>query len=91
MPASGHQDHAISPSASVLFVQQRFRVHRILPRVDDVGQRPSVGKDARTSAPDLPDGTSEIFFAQGLDRNGGDLPVGQNQAAFTGPDGLNRH
>ena len=68
MPASGHQDHAISPSASVLFVQQRFRVHRIPSRVDDVGQRPSVGKDARTSAPDLPDGTSAIFLRERLDR-----------------------
>src|SRR3954468_13029803 len=62
MPASGHQDHTISPSASALFVQQRFRVHRIPSRVDDVGQRPSVGKDARISASDLPDGTSGIFF-----------------------------
>ena len=68
MPASGHQDHATSPSASALFVQQRLRVHRIPSRVDDVGQRPSVGKDARISAPDLPDGTSGIFFLEGLDR-----------------------
>jgi len=67
-PASGRQDHTTSPSASALFVQQRFRVHRILPLVDDVGQRPSVGKDAQTSAPDLPDGTSGIFLRRGLDR-----------------------
>jgi ArsR family transcriptional regulator len=68
MPASGHQDHTTSPSASALFVQQRLRVHRILPLVDDVGQRPSVGKDARINAPDLPDGTSGISFLEGLDR-----------------------
>ena len=42
-PASGRQDHTTSPSASALFVQQRLRVHRIPPRVDDVGQRPSCG------------------------------------------------
>src|SRR4030081_3003182 len=58
-PASGRQDHTTSPSASALFVQQRLRVHRIPCRVDDVGQRPSPGKDARLNASDLPDGTSE--------------------------------
>jgi hypothetical protein len=67
MPASGHQDHTTSPSASTPFVIRCICVHRILPLVDDVGQRPSAGKDARISAPDLPDGTSEIFFAGGLD------------------------
>jgi hypothetical protein len=67
MPASGHQDHTASPSASARFVKSRFRVHRIRSRVDDVGQRPSVGKDAQTSAPDLPDGESKIFLQTGLD------------------------
>jgi hypothetical protein len=66
-PASGRQDHTISPSASASFVQQRIRVHRIPCRVDDVGQRPSVARDGRPNASDLPDGTSEIFFAEGLD------------------------
>src|SRR6202011_3278386 len=61
-PASGRQDHTTSPSASVLFVHQRLRVHRIPLRVDDVGQRPSVARDARLSAPDLPDGESGIFL-----------------------------
>jgi hypothetical protein len=32
---------------------------------------------ARVSATDLPDGASEIFFAQGLDGQMTDLPVGQ--------------
>jgi hypothetical protein len=76
-PASGRQDHTTSPSASALFVKLRIRVHRIPRRVDDVGQRPSVVRDARTSAPDLPDGTSGIFFAKGLDSLTADLPVGQ--------------
>src|ERR1700738_4268821 len=62
MPASGHQDHATSPSASALFVSQRFRVHRIPPRVDDVGQRPSVGR-TRGSVPLIcPTGPAEYFF-----------------------------
>jgi hypothetical protein len=83
-PASGRQDHTTSPSASAPFVQQRLRVHRIPFRVDDVGQRPSVGKDARTSAPDLPDGTSEIFLDAWLDtpqsQGRSDLLVGQIKA-----------
>jgi len=33
MPASGHQDHTLLPSASAPFVYQRIRVHRIpVPR-----------------------------------------------------------
>jgi hypothetical protein len=43
MPASGHQDHTPSPSASSAFVKGAIRVHRIPPRVDDVAQRPSFG------------------------------------------------
>jgi hypothetical protein len=74
MPASGHQDHTTSPSASGALVRHTIRVHRIPPRVDDVGQRPSVGKDARTSAPDLPDVLSEIFLQTGLDRGVGKWP-----------------
>jgi hypothetical protein len=81
MPASGHQDHTTSPSASALCVQQRLRVHRIPSRVDDVGQRPSPGKDAGSSASDLPDGTSGIFFARGLDRGVRKQPDGQIRCA----------
>ena len=84
-PASRRQDHTTSPSASALFVQQRLSVHRIPSRVDDVGQRPSVGKDARTSAPDLPDGTSKIFFARGLDRWVAKRPDGQINRSSFGP------
>jgi len=42
-PASGRQDHTTSPSASSAVRQERIRVHRIPPRVDDVAQRPSFG------------------------------------------------
>jgi hypothetical protein len=44
-PASGRQNHTTSPSASAPFVTCAARVHRIPPRVDDVAQRPSVGRD----------------------------------------------
>jgi hypothetical protein len=40
-PASRCQDHTSSPSASSALVKSTIRVHRILPRVSDVGQRPS--------------------------------------------------
>src|SRR6476661_4532480 len=76
-PASGRQDHTTSPSASVPLVKLRIRVHRIPCRVDDVGQRPSVARDGASSKGDLPDGASGIFFAEGLDGQVADLPVGQ--------------
>src|SRR6476661_3745691 len=68
-PASGRQDHTTSPSASAPFVKGTVCVHRIPFRVDDVGQRPSVVRDMRTHAPDLPDVLSGIFFAERLDRS----------------------
>ena len=46
-PASGRQDHTISPSASSALVRGAIRVHRIPPRVDDVAQRPSCGTGRR--------------------------------------------
>src|SRR4029077_3875241 len=42
-PASGRQNHTTSPYASARFVKRTARVHRIPPRVRDVGQRPSFG------------------------------------------------
>jgi hypothetical protein len=48
MPASGHQDHTPSPSASSAFVKGAIRVHRIPPRVDDVAQRPSFGTGCKS-------------------------------------------
>jgi hypothetical protein len=42
MPASGHQDHTPSPSASSALVRRTLSVHRIPLRVRDVAQRPSV-------------------------------------------------
>jgi hypothetical protein len=44
-PASGRQNHTTSPYAPARFVKRTDRVHRIPPRVDDVAQRPSVGRD----------------------------------------------
>jgi hypothetical protein len=77
-PATGRQDHTTSSSALAPFVKQRRRVHRIPLRVDDVAQRPSVARDMRTHASDLPDVLSEIFFVQGIDSQMTDLPVGQS-------------
>src|SRR5450432_1095978 len=41
MPASGHQDHTLLPSASSAFVKGAIRIHRNPPRAVDVAQRPS--------------------------------------------------
>ena len=43
MPASGHQDHTTSPSASRAIRQERIRVHRIPPRVRDDREPPLCG------------------------------------------------
>ncbi len=47
------------------------------PRFLTIAKRPSCGRDARREATDLPDGTSGIFFAEGLDRNSVNQHVGQ--------------
>jgi hypothetical protein len=64
MPASRHQDHTTSPSASAPFVNGAISVHRIPTRVDDVGQRPSVGQDGQLVELICPMGKAEYFCAQ---------------------------
>ena len=64
MPASRHQDHTTSPSASAPFVNGAISVHRIPTRVDDVGQRPSMGQDTRLVELICPTGKAEYFFCQ---------------------------
>jgi hypothetical protein len=62
--ASGPHGFAVRVST---FRQARIRVHRIQPRVRDDRDTPLCGVDGGSSKVDLPDGTSGIFFAQGLD------------------------
>src|SRR6478672_7009799 len=52
-PASGRQNDTTWPYAPAPFVKGTARVHRIPPRVDDVGQRPSVGRDNEGYRSDL--------------------------------------
>jgi hypothetical protein len=47
-PASGRQDHTTSPSASTPIVYRRIRVHRILSRVRDDLEPPTVGQDGKS-------------------------------------------
>jgi hypothetical protein len=63
-PASGCQDHTILPSASGALVRSATRVHRIPPRVDDDGQRPSVGRDGLEYRGDLYSGKQKYFCKQ---------------------------
>jgi hypothetical protein len=86
-PASGRQDHTTSPSASAPFVcvfrpktqlRRCCRVHRIpCPTFVTIAKRPSVGRDGGSSKSDLGVRRSRIFFAEGLDSQMSDLPVGQ--------------
>src|SRR4030088_2125731 len=64
MPASRHQDHTTSPSAVSALVSSTACVHRIPPRVDDVGQRPSVRQNTRLLELICPTGKAEYFCAQ---------------------------
>jgi hypothetical protein len=63
IPASGDQDHTISPSAPAPLVSRCLCVHRIpRPTSVTIAKRPSWWtRDARKGATDLPDGASEIF------------------------------
>jgi hypothetical protein len=60
-------------------VLRRHRVHRIPhPTFVTIAKRPSYrGGTARSCRDDLPDGHSEIFLQEGLDRDFAKLPVGQ--------------
>src|SRR6476661_3998418 len=59
-PASGRQNHTTWPYANSAVVFGTARVHRIPPRVDDVGQRPSVGRDNDGHRSDLGQASSII-------------------------------
>jgi len=79
-PASGRQDHTTSPSASVCVrLSQAPRPPHPTARVVTCATPLSSGETGQAGSADLPDGLSEIFFEQGLDRAAqvlGDLPVG---------------
>jgi hypothetical protein len=79
-PASGRQDHTTSPSANVCVrLSQAPRPPHPTPRVVTCATPLSSGETGQAGTADLPDGLSEIFFEQGLDRAAqvlGDLPVG---------------
>jgi len=75
MPASRHQDHTTSASATRALVSCAVRVHRIpRPTFVTVAIRPSCGHGmGRASKGDLPDALSEIFLREGLDIEGKSL------------------
>src|SRR5207237_8621265 len=64
-PASGRRDHTASPSATGTFVSRASTSIASCTNVRDDREAPLFsGQDAGISAVDLPDGTSEIFFAR---------------------------
>jgi hypothetical protein len=68
MPASRHQDHTTSPSASACVRRsQPARPPHPAPNVYDDRETPLMrGGTALAYKDDLPDGQSEIFFTRGL-------------------------
>ena len=78
MPASGHQDHTTSPSASKA-PSSEAPPTSIASRLAfvTIASRPSVRRDGRIRKGDLPDGESRKFFARGLDTKIAGQPVGQ--------------
>jgi len=69
MPASGHQDHTTSPSASGALVNSAVSVHRIPPHVRDDRETPLWGDgtagDMKVICARVEE---EIFLQKGLDR-----------------------
>jgi hypothetical protein len=69
MPASGHQDHTPSPSASSAFVKGAISVHRVPSRIDDVAQRPSSGMDEESYSLVLISEKQKYFSERGWTRH----------------------
>jgi hypothetical protein len=92
-PASGCQDHTTSPSASVTLVLSDFGVHRIPPRVDDVGQRPLVGRDGKVYRVICDSAKQKYFSKWGLTRLAQNSPSGKSPRLTTAssPDGAKRN
>src|SRR5882724_4275090 len=89
-PASGRQDHAISPSAIASFVAQKLRLTPPRPshpasNVRDDREAPLMWeRDGDSCKFDLGSSRSDLFSLVGLDRfsqRRGDLPVGQSRNA----------
>src|SRR5215475_4392081 len=72
IPASGDQDHAISPSASAALVSRYLHVHRIpLPTSVTIAKRPSCGNGTPPDNHIFPINGSGIFLSAGLDMASG--------------------
>src|SRR5260221_4250964 len=68
-PASGRQDHTTSPSASACVrLSQAPRPPHPTARFVTCATPLSSGETAQAGSADLPDGESEIFLCEGLDR-----------------------
>jgi hypothetical protein len=67
---------------------QRCRVHRIPPRVNDDGQRPSGGRDGEAYSFDLGQGRTRKFLQAGLDRANQIDPLQQIAVLLISPRGL---
>jgi hypothetical protein len=91
MPASGHQDHTTSPSASNAFVYRAKASIASRPAFVTIASRPFVGRDSELICLIWVFGKSEIFFRMRLDneKTAGELicPSGKSRCAQDGWSG----
>jgi hypothetical protein len=77
MPASGHQDHATSPSALALSSEAPSASTASRPAFVTFAKHPSVGQDGGGYRGDLGKNETGIFLQRGLDSRSTEQPVGQ--------------
>ena len=66
-PASGHQNHTTSPSASAPFVSAAFASTASRPTSVTIAKRPSEGRDGGFYKSDLGESRTDLFSAKALD------------------------
>jgi hypothetical protein len=87
MPASGHQDHTTSPSASTPFVIGASASTASRSTSVAIASAPLTEQDGMSSKTDLGESRNGIFLQNGLDSAARaarfDLPVGHNSDEFS--------
>ena len=67
-PASGRRTQTISPYARTALVSRDLTSTAPCPSFATMAYAPLVGQDGGSPTTDLPDGSTEIFLSEGLDR-----------------------
>jgi hypothetical protein len=67
-PASGRRTQTISPYAKITLVSRDLASTAPCPSFATMAYAPLVGQDGGSCAVDLPDGASDLFLREGMDR-----------------------